>query len=44
MISAEMIAELEAHGLFYNLGMPERSDKLVRDLVLDEPICIWTCS
>ena len=37
MISAETIAELEARGLFYILGVRERSDKLVRDLVLDDP-------
>ena len=37
MISAETIAELEARGLFYILGVRERSDKLVRNLVLDDP-------
>ena len=37
MISAETIAELETRGLFYILGVRERSDKLVRELVLDEP-------
>ena len=37
MISAETIAELEARGLFYVLGVRERSDKLVRELVLDDP-------
>jgi len=37
MISAETIAEIEARGLFYILGVRERSDKLVRDLVLDDP-------
>ena len=37
MISAETIAELEARGLLYILGVRERSDKLVRDLVLDDP-------
>jgi transposase len=37
MISAETIAELEARQLFYVLGVRERSDKLVRDLVLDDP-------
>jgi transposase len=37
MISAETIAELEARELFYILGVRERSDKLVRDLVLDDP-------
>jgi transposase len=37
MISAETIAELEARGLFYILGVRERSDKLVCELVLDDP-------
>jgi hypothetical protein len=37
MISAETIAELEARKLLYILGVRERSDKLVRDLVLDDP-------
>jgi hypothetical protein len=37
MISAETIAELEARGLRYILGVRERSDKLVRDLVLADP-------
>ena len=37
MISAETIAELEARGFFYILGVRERSDKLVRELVLDDP-------
>ena len=37
MISAETIAELEARGLFYVLGVRERSDKRVRELVLDDP-------
>jgi len=37
MISAETIAELDARGLFYILGVRERSDKLVRELVLDDP-------
>jgi Transposase DDE domain len=37
MISAETIAELEARGLFYILGVRERTDKLVRELVLDNP-------
>jgi hypothetical protein len=36
MISAETIAELEARGLLYILGVRERSDKLVRELVLDD--------
>ena len=37
MISAETIAELEARKLLYILGVRERSDKLVRKLVLDHP-------
>ena len=37
MISAETIAELEARGLCYILGVRERSDRLVRDLVLADP-------
>ena len=37
MISAETIAELEARRLCYILGVRERSDKLVRDLVLGDP-------
>ena len=37
MICAETIAELEARGLLYVLGVRERSDKLVRDLVLEDP-------
>src|SRR5207342_3938029 len=37
MISAETIAELEARGLLYVLGVRERTDKLVRELVLDDP-------
>ena len=37
MISAETIAELEARGLLYVLGVRERTDKLVYDLVLDDP-------
>ncbi len=37
MISAETIAELEARGLRYILGVRERTDKLVRELVLDDP-------
>ena len=37
MISAETIAELEARKLLYILGVRERTDKLVRDLVLDDP-------
>ena len=37
MISAEAVAELEARGLLYILGVRERTDKLVRELVLDDP-------
>ena len=37
MISAETIAELEARGLLYVLGVRERTDRLVRELVLDDP-------
>jgi hypothetical protein len=37
MISAETIAELEARGLLYILGVRERTDKLARELVLDDP-------
>ncbi len=37
MISAETLVELEARKLLYILGVRERSDKLVRDLVLDDP-------
>jgi hypothetical protein len=37
MISAETIAELEARGLLYILGVRERTDKLVRELVLNDP-------
>jgi hypothetical protein len=37
MISAETIADLEARDLFYILGVRERTDKLVRELVLDDP-------
>lgn len=36
MISAETIAELEARGLLYILGVRERADKLVRDRVRDD--------
>src|SRR5512135_311025 len=36
MICAETIATLEARGLLYILGVRERSDKLVRDVVLNE--------
>jgi hypothetical protein len=38
MISAETIAELEARGLLYILGVRERTDKLVRELVLEDPM------
>jgi transposase len=37
MISAETLAELEARRLLYILGVRERTDKLVRELVLDHP-------
>ena len=37
MISAETLAELETRKLLYILGVRERSDRLVRDLVLDDP-------
>jgi hypothetical protein len=37
MISAETIAELEARGLLYVLGVRERTDKLVQQFVLDDP-------
>jgi transposase len=37
LISAATLAELEARRLFYILGVRERSDKLVRELVLDDP-------
>jgi hypothetical protein len=37
MISAETIAELEARLLLYILGVRERTDKLMRELVLDDP-------
>ena len=37
MTSAETIAELEARRLLYILGVRERTDKLVRELVLDDP-------
>jgi transposase len=37
MISAETIAELEARKLLYVLGVRERANKLVRELVLDDP-------
>ena len=35
MISADTLAELEARKLLYILGVRERSDRLVRELVLD---------
>jgi hypothetical protein len=37
MISVETLAEIEARGLFYILGVRERSDKVVRELVLNDP-------
>ena len=37
MISAETLAELEARDMLYILGVRERTDKLVRELVLDDP-------
>jgi len=37
MISAETVAELEARRLLYILGVRERTDKLVCELVLDDP-------
>ena len=37
MITAETVAELEARRLLYILGVRERSDKLVRELVLGDP-------
>jgi hypothetical protein len=37
LISAETMAELETRRLLYILGVRERSDKLVRELVLDDP-------
>jgi hypothetical protein len=36
MISAETIAALDQRGLFYLLGVRERTDKLVRDVVLND--------
>ena len=36
MISAESGAELEARRLLYMLGVQERTDKLMRQLVLDD--------
>ena len=37
LISAETLAELEARRLLYILGVRERTDKLVHELVLDDP-------
>jgi Transposase DDE domain len=37
MISAETLTELEARRLLYILGVRERTDRLVRELVLDDP-------
>src|SRR5215468_5996330 len=37
MITAQTVAELEVRQLLYILGVRERSDKLVRELVLDNP-------
>ena len=37
MISADTLAELEARKLLYILGVRERSDRLARTLVLDDP-------
>src|SRR5512132_3880071 len=37
LISAETLAELEARRLLYILGVRERTDKLVRELVLEDP-------
>src|ERR1700693_4856518 len=37
MISAETLAELEARRMLYILGVRERTDKLVRALVVDDP-------
>jgi hypothetical protein len=37
LISAETLAELEARSLLYILGVRERTDKLVRELVLNDP-------
>ncbi len=36
--SAETIVELEARGLLYVLGLRERTDRLVREFVLDDAI------
>jgi Transposase DDE domain len=37
LMSGETLAELEARRLLYIIGARERSDKLVRELVLDDP-------
>src|ERR1700730_15678641 len=37
MISAETLTELEARRLLYILGVRERTDRLVREIVLDDP-------
>jgi hypothetical protein len=37
LISAETLAELESRRLLYILGVRERTDKLVRELVLNDP-------
>ena len=37
MISAETLTELEARRLLYILGVRERTDRLLRELVLDDP-------
>jgi hypothetical protein len=37
MISADTVAQLEARKLLYILGVRERSDRRVRELVLDDP-------
>ena len=37
LMTAEAVAELEARGLLYLLGVRERTDKLVRELVLEDP-------
>jgi len=37
MISAATLAELETRDLLYILGVRERTDKIVRELVLDDP-------
>jgi DDE family transposase len=37
MISAETVAELAARHLLYILGVRERTDKIVRELVLNDP-------